>query len=135
DAMALIADGKKAFAVLRTSVESIDMHQGPDIGWAGSAPKLEYLGFVEISEKEVNEEESKQNDYFLAPGAMSLKTIYKTSAELQFGAEEVALYRAFQQELRWYEEQAEQAGDWETTKRLNADRDALAKKLDAAFGP
>lgn len=102
DALKLIAEGKRAFAVIRISINTTSMHMGEFAGWAESAPSVEYLG-MEIKEKAEDGPDGENRGQFSSPGAMLNQSFYKKSFEMTFTQEEIDLYRSYIKEIQWYD--------------------------------
>jgi hypothetical protein len=135
-ALNLLAAGKPAFAVIRVSLEYQEWHQGPGLGYMPTAPGLKYLGLLQItdSRQEDMAEDGENHDYFNAPGSMAFTKYYKLWLEVTFSSEEIALYRAYRDEIAWYENEISKVTAQPDALRLSLDRNALVDRLKKALG-
>jgi hypothetical protein len=131
----LLSDGKKSFATLRVSVEKWDLivvqDPNPSGGSIPSSAKLSYLG-LEITDSELNKPDGEEHESVLGAGRRNCY-FYKISFPVTFSPEEVDLYKAYQNEIDWYDAQLQTAPSAEDALRLNLERNALIRKLNFAL--
>jgi hypothetical protein len=137
----VLSEGRKAFAELRFAVETtttpdFNPFTAPMSGIAGQA------GFptVSLNDFRITDHELPKggvadgSDKKMAGTYARVDSDYfKTTVELTASDEEVRLFRAYLDEINWYNDQLTQAPSVEDERRLTRDRDALQAKLDLAL--
>jgi hypothetical protein len=136
----LIASKRKAFGVVRISLDTIHMHMGPGIGYAPAAPSVSFDS-VEISETERNGPDGVSRDHMLTPGSMEERHFYNFSIPITVSEEELKLYLAYRDEIRWYQVQLiynvlppSPDAPARDHKRLKQEHDELVLQLYLALG-
>jgi hypothetical protein len=129
----LLSGEKKSFATLRVSVEKWDLIvvQDPPGGSIPSSAKLSYLG-LEITDSELNKPDGEEHEDVLGAGRRNCY-FYKMSFPVTFSPEEVDLYKAYQNEIGWYDAQLQTAPSAEDALRSNLEGNALIRKLNFAL--
>jgi hypothetical protein len=137
----MLADGKRAFAELRFAVETVTT---PDFnpmsaGVSGIAGQT-YFPTVALNNFQITDRELPKggvpdgSDMAMAGTYARVSTDYfKATVEITASDEEVSLFKAFLDELKWYEFQITHAPSAEDMNRLNRDHQALQAKLNAAL--
>jgi hypothetical protein len=135
-ALALLAAGKSAFATVRLSIiMTSDMDL--DIGWMENPPTLEKKFSVEITDKSFSNpdgsmtEDGSETEYGFATRLN--RHYFKLSLTMTFEQEEIDLYRAYQKELAWYDDQIAKANNGFAGVHLAEDRYKLQAKFKAAL--
>jgi len=138
----IMADGRKAFAELRFAIDAVTTPDFvlPSAMGSGIAGQT---GFptVSLNDFRITDHELPKggvadgSDMKVAGTYARVDTNYfKTTVEITASDEEVRLFRAYLDEINWYNDQLTQAPSVEDERRLTRDRDALQAKLDLALG-
>jgi hypothetical protein len=135
----ILSEGRKAFAELRFAVESVTT---PDFTPGGVGSIAGQTGFPTVSLKDFRITDQELPKGGVADGSeMAMAGSYartdtdyfKTTLAIAASDEEVNLFRAYLDEINWYNEQLTDAPSPEDMRRLTRDRDALQAKMDAAL--
>jgi hypothetical protein len=135
----ILAEGRKAFAELRFAVESVTT---PDFSPAGIGSIAGSTGFPTVSLKDFQITDRELPKGGIADGtemamagsyARTTTNYFKTTVAITASDEEVSLFRAYLDEINWYNEQMTHNSSVEDMRRLTRDRNALQARLDAAL--
>jgi hypothetical protein len=129
DALRLLASGKDAFATVRLSTLIEILIYAGKIEMP-SFPVLEYLG-MQITPTDETGEGNKRVDGHI--GGRTETTFYKVSFKLLFPADDVAIFKSYVVQMKWFDEQIAIAPSNEDALRFTADRDNLIKEMKAAL--
>jgi hypothetical protein len=137
----ILAEGGKAFAELRFAVETtttpdFNPYTAPLSGISGQTgfPTVSLNDF-RITDHELPKGGVADGSEMKMAGTYARVTseYFKTTVELTASDEEVRLFRAYLDEINWYNDQLSQAPSVEDERRLTRDRDALQARLDLAL--
>ena len=135
----ILADGKKAFAELRFAVESVTtIDPTPfavgSIAGATGFPTVSLKDF-QITDRELPKGGVTDGTEMAMAGSYARTTTdyFKSTVALTASDEEVSLFRAYLDEINWYNDQLTYAPSTEDMRRLTRDRDALQAKLNMAL--
>jgi hypothetical protein len=137
----VLAEGRKAFAELRFSIETDTMPDfNPNTAWVSGIAGQTGFPTVELNDFHITDKELPKGG--VADGStMKVEGTYvrvdtdyfKTTVELTASDEEVKLFRAYLDELNWFDDQISNGPSAEDMRRLNQDRAALQAKFDSAL--
>jgi hypothetical protein len=137
----ILADGRKAFAELRFAIETTTTPDfNPASAWSSGIAGQTGFPTVSLNDFRITDHELPKGgvadgfDMKMAGTYARVDSNYfKTTVELTASDEEVRLFRAYLDEINWYNDQLTQAPSVEDERRLTRDRDALQAKLDLAL--
>jgi hypothetical protein len=131
DALRLLASGNNhAFATVRLSM-IVDHFMYAGRLQMSTFPVLEYLGLQITPTDESEEGKVPRVEGHI--GGRTETTFYKVSFELSFPADEVAIYKSYIAQMKWFDEQMAIAPSDEDKKRLAQDRENLMREMRAVL--